>query len=86
MTCHILVSDATGINSIPYGNDIKVWGSNRILHISGLQLGQKIKVYSVDGSVIYKANAEDNTVIIPVNHSGAFIVTVNGYSTKVLVK
>lgn len=86
MACHIIVSDATGINSIPYGSDIKVWGSNRNLFISGLQLGQKIKVYSIDGSVIYKANAEDNTVKIPVNHSGAFIVTVNGHSTKVLVK
>ena len=89
MTCRVIVSNATDIDGIFPGDtigNIKVWGSNHYLFISGLQLGQKIKVCSVDGSVIYQANAEDSAIKIPVGYSGVFVVAVNNCYTKVLVK
>lgn len=86
LECHILVSDATGINGLLYNSDLKVWSNNRTLYISGLQTGQRINVHSIDGSAVYQGVAEKDAIRIPINMSGVFIVTINNYSAKVTVK
>lgn len=86
MECHIFVSDATGIKGLLYDSNVKVWSNNRTLYISGLQIGQKISVHSIDGSAIYQGIADKKAIAIPINIPAVFIVTVNSYSTKVSVK
>jgi alpha-tubulin suppressor-like RCC1 family protein len=86
-TCHVIVDDLTGINNIPDENaDIKVWANNHQLHISGLQVGQHVNVYSATGALIYQGVAKSTMLSIPISIGGICCVKIEQYTTKVLVQ
>ncbi|MBQ8462644.1 MAG: Ig-like domain-containing protein [Prevotella sp.] len=87
MTCHVIVTDATGINNVCNNNNgVIVWADKRMIHIDGLQIGQHIYVYGADGTLVYQGIANSATYTIPINSSGVYVVRVDRISEKVLVR
>lgn len=87
MTCHVIVCDATGIDRVGSNDtNIKVWASNRQLHLSGLQEGQQIVVSSANGTMVYQGLANTSSMTIPVNSVGVYIVRIENHIYKVLVR
>ena len=87
MTCRVIVTDATGINNVYNDNAaIIVWADNRMIHVDGLQIGQHIYVYGVDGKSVYQGTADSEASTIPISSSGLYVVRVDRFSDKVLVR
>ena len=49
------------------GNAILIQGSDRALHISGVEAGEYISVYSITGAIVGGAKSDGNAVSIPCN-------------------
>ena len=65
---------------------LKAYTSNGILHISGLQTGKPISIYSISGQLVYKGVAKAETEQIPLNVNGVYIVTSGNQTIKLVVK
>ena len=85
MTCNVIVEDSNGVNTINTSN-IKVWARDYILYISGVEPGQNIGLHTLNGAVIYHGVADDTVVTIPINNAGVYMVRIDSYSTKVLIR
>lgn len=87
MTSHVIVVNATGITDAHKDNyGIRVWAFTHLLHITGLQDGQEVYVYSPDGTLVFKGSATGSHITIPVKGSGVHIVKAENYNTKVFVQ
>ena len=65
---------------------LKAFASNGILNISGLQSDKQIRIYDINGQLVYKGIAKSETEQIPLNTSGIYIVSVANQSIKVIVE
>ena len=86
VTCHVIVDDATEVNDVHLDNKTKVWANNHQLHVAGLHVGQQVLVYAATGALVYEGVANNTTLSIPINNSGVYCVTIDQYTTKVLVR
>lgn len=86
VTCHVIVDDATEVNDVHLDNKTKVWANNHQLHVTGLQVGQQVLVYAATGALVYEGVANNTTLSISINNSGVYCVTIDQYTTKVLVR
>ncbi len=84
-----------GIKLVPQGatsldkvsdNPYFVTAGNDLIKVQGLNgANNQIQVYGMDGKLVYSNLTEVSSLDIPAT-KGAYIVKVNGYATKVLVK
>lgn len=86
MTSHVVVTDATVIDNPINSYNIKIWANNQKLYISGLEKGQNIKVYTLNGTLVYQGLADYEKITIPINNKGVYVVQLDKISKKVLVK
>lgn len=83
--------DFTNINGIitdaklPTKSDYKISVTNNIIKISNV-LGKSISVYNIFGRKVFEKSNMQNDVEISVEVTGFYIITINNYSEKVLVK
>ena len=74
----------TGVSTLSI-NNIKVYGCDNTLTVTGVEFGDKISVYDLNGTQIYTQNSVGYTNSISLNNNGVYIVKVNGKSFKVML-
>ena len=65
---------------------LKVYASNGLLTISGLQAGKPISIHSISGQIVYKGVAKAETEQIPMNVTGIYIVTSENQTIKAIIE
>ena len=74
----------TGVSTLSI-NNIKVYGCDNTLTVTGVEFGDQISVYDLNGTQIYTQNSVGYTNSISLNNNGVYIVKVNGKSFKVML-
>jgi hypothetical protein len=67
-------------------NRVKVSVENKNILLDGLTSGQNLRVYSTMGSLIYTKNSVNNQETISLDNNGIYIICVDNYRVKLLVK
>ncbi len=79
-----ITTDNVGIDDIN-SLGINIYGQNNYIKIENVA-GRMVNVYTIDGKVVYKAQAVDSNILIPAN-LGVYIVNIdNEASCKVFVR
>ena len=65
---------------------LNTYASNGILHISGLHVGEPIRLYSVSGQLVYSGIAKFETEQIPLNTCGIYFVVVENQTIKMIIE
>ena len=65
-------------------NPLKVWISNDILYINGLNFGDSWRLYSVVGQIVSQGIAHNETVSVKLQTRGVYILQSDIYAIKVL--
>ena len=83
-SCYINVysSDIDGVE----GDDLIVATIGDNIVVKNAQLGNNVRVYAADGSIISSEVATDGDVVVEAPIKGVYIVSVNGKTFKVMVK
>jgi uncharacterized repeat protein (TIGR02543 family) len=74
----------TGNGELQTVNPLKVWINNGILHVSGFAEGKMWKLYSVSGALVKQGIANSDTVTIPLEASGVYIIQSEGNTLKIV--
>ncbi|MBO7165705.1 MAG: Ig domain-containing protein, partial [Muribaculaceae bacterium] len=82
-TCRINVY--SGIDGMK-GDDVIVATIGDNIVVKNAQLGNNVRVYATDGSIISSEVATDGDVVVEAPIKGVYIVSVNGKTFKVMVK
>jgi hypothetical protein len=75
----------------PLGNEkieaptLKAYAANGMVHITGLQPGMPLSIYTLAGQLVYKGVARSTEAFIPLSTSGIYIVTSGVETVKVVV-
>lgn len=75
---------ATGVNSLNTSN-VKVYGYNNTLTVTGTESGETISVYDLNGTMVHTQSSVGSTNNIALNSNGIYIVKVNNKSFKVIL-
>ena len=79
------VDDPAGIGNIE-PQILQAYGSNGILHISGLRTGETLSIYNLAGQLLYKGIAKAEEEHIPFTAHGIYFVKTEKCTVKVITK
>jgi hypothetical protein len=65
---------------------LKAYTSNGILHITGIQPGDPVRVFNISGQLVYNSISKAEKEQIPLNIPGIYIVAIENRSIKVVVE
>jgi len=82
-TVTVEFSTTAGIGTI-YENPLHAWIHNGILHVAGLDLNERLRVFTTTGAMIYYDVVRAEVMNIPLNVRGVYIIQ-NGNSTLKVV-
>ena len=77
------IDPATGVNTLN-ANNLKVYGYNETLTVTGTEYGDTISIYDLNGAMLKTQNSVGSTNNISLDN-GIYIVKVNGKSFKVML-
>ncbi|MFI3296510.1 MAG: InlB B-repeat-containing protein, partial [bacterium] len=77
------VEAATSVSNVTNSN-IVVSTNNNIITITGAEIGTKISIYTVNGSIIYNGTITSDVNYIPMNTTGLLLIKVDNYITKTI--
>lgn len=77
------IDPATGVNTLN-ANNLKVYGYNETLTVTGTEYGDTISIYDLNGSMLKTQNSVGSTNNISLDN-GIYIVKVSGKSFKVML-
>jgi len=65
------------------GSQVSAWIQNGVLHITGLQTGQSLRLYNLAGQLVYSNIAKNEEAHIPLYAHGIYFVVTDKQSVKV---
>jgi len=65
-------------------SSMKVFNSNDNIIIENLSVGQKVEIYTMQGTAIYSNVANSNNLSIPLNSHGMYLVRIGTQSMKII--
>ena len=74
---------ASSVDEI-FTNPLRAWTNNEILYINGLTAGETLSVFTVAGTMIYHNNVISDTMEIPLNVRGVYIIRSGNNTLKVI--
>jgi len=80
----ITVKSPTGIIPLKPNTSFHVWTSNGVLHITGIKLGETIRIYDISGILVYQSMASVGQMDIPLRGQGVYFVRVGGNTARVV--
>ena len=86
-TCVIIVKPdwSVGIDEVDLENVVINVSGNHVI-IQGLTEGTDVRLYSLDGALIYQKISHDNEVKIEVSKNSIHILSINGRPLKLIVR
>lgn len=81
----LTIQGTVGINN-NHTESLKVSGGKGKIIVSGLKDEDRVRVHTLDGTLLYDKESTETTMQIPVNRSGIYMVQVNGKIMKISVK
>ena len=81
----LTIQGTVGINN-NHTDLLKVFGGKGNIIVSGLKNEDRVRVHTLDGTLLYDKESTETTMQIPVNRSGIYLVQVNGKIMKISVK
>lgn len=78
------IDPATSVNTLST-NNIKVYGYDNTLTVIGVEFGDTISVYDLNGTMVHTQSSAGSINNIALNSSGIYIVKVNNKSFKVIL-
>lgn len=79
-----LSSQETSVFTID-NNQIEVLANSKQISISGAE-GKFASLYSISGQLLHQHRIDADWYSIPVNNKGIYVLKINGFSTKIIVK
>lgn len=85
---YTFVSDFSGIGSVESQSTINIGFINNIISVTGLNYGERISVYGVDGTLVGSVSATDSVTVMDISdfQSGVYIVKAENARLKILKK
>ena len=76
--------DTSGNEAITQANPLKTWVQNGVLNVTGLTPGEILRVYTLNGTLIYQsiAGGDRAEVVLPVR--GVYLVTYGNRTIKIM--
>ena len=74
------VSDAIASEN----SNIKIWVNNHILYVKGLNIGDVVDIYNINGILIDRFAIESDYVTRPFNSKGVFVIKAGNTTKKIL--
>ena len=65
---------------------LKIYASNGILNISGLQLGKPLNIYNINGQSVYKGITKSETEQISLSMQGFYVIVAGNQTITVILK
>ena len=66
-------------------SEVRVTGSNGVLHVTGAEIGEIISVYDEDGRIVAKEVSASSQTDILLNENKLYIVNIDGLNVKILL-
>ena len=76
----LTVSAITNSGELLTTNPLRAWSRDVLLHITGLTIGEPLKIYNVTGALVYYSIANAQEMNISLSTKGVYIIT-NGENT-----
>lgn len=81
-SCELVVSEPTSVANM-LASDVKVYGYNGLVIVSGATVGNLIKVFNVDGKLIKVVNVDSDVTILSLPNEQVYIIKYNNRSFKI---
>jgi hypothetical protein len=65
-------------------NPLKAWTQGNILHVTGLEVGQRWSVFNVSGTLVHQAIANSEQAEIGLPARGTYVIQSGNFTTKVV--
>lgn len=79
------VTNPTGIGKVS-NNDVGICVSGRQVIIDNAPLGETLSIYSVNGTKIANSLVSSSHIVLELPSEGIYIVSINGYVNKIVVR
>lgn len=66
-------------------SEVRITGSNGVLHVAGMESGDVISIYDEDGKLVAQETATSSIMEIPLSQDKLFIVNVDDLTVKILL-
>jgi len=77
-------SETTNIAELYDSQPIQTWVSNGVLHIEGLPIGERYRIFSISGTLIRQGVVNRDIVEIPLSVRGVYIIQSGSWSVRVV--
>lgn len=81
-----IVNGAYSVSDIVTGTSVTISSQESSIALSGVPVGETVSVYNASGLLVYRTKALDEKMLIPLSTSGLYIVRMEGFVGKVIVR
>lgn len=81
-----IVNGAYSVPDIVVGTPVTISSLDSGFELFGVPLGETVSVYNASGMLVYRAKALEEKMQIPLSTSGLYIVRMEGFAGKVIVR
>lgn len=81
-----IVEGAYSVRNLMSENAVEIRPQGLGIALSGMKVGETVSVYNVAGIQVFQTAASHETMLIPLSASGLYIVRMEGFAGKVIVR